>query len=138
MVTQLMNYTTAFLLLSYTRHHLLNTLLPLLRLTTLPPRGFTSVRPRVRDPGARIVSERTKKKFPRSFPPFDCVKEKMVPGIAIISGLGNAVGTGGSTARLFASKGYKVALLSRPRPEIDSLKKEIISAGGIVRCAILL
>lgn len=49
------------------------------------------------------------------------------------SGLGNGVGTGSSTARLFALDGYRVALISRPRKEIAALKQEIEAAGGIVR-----
>ena len=48
-----------------------------------------------------------------------------------MSGLGNAAGTGAATARLFASKlGYRVALVSRPRKDVDDLKKEIVDKGG--------
>ena len=55
--------------------------------------------------------------------------------IIVVSGLGNGTGVGASTARLFASQlGYRVALVSRPRKEVDQLKKCINSAGpGSVR-----
>jgi short-subunit dehydrogenase len=52
--------------------------------------------------------------------------------IVVVSGLGNATGTGASVARLFASEGFRVALVSRPRHEVDSLKAEINKAGGQV------
>ncbi|GAA5970296.1 hypothetical protein JCM21900_001035 [Sporobolomyces salmonicolor] len=51
--------------------------------------------------------------------------------IVVVSGLGNGTGTGASVARLFAKQlGYRVALLSRPRKEVDELKTEIKNAGG--------
>ncbi|CEQ42283.1 SPOSA6832_04068 [Sporobolomyces salmonicolor] len=51
--------------------------------------------------------------------------------IVVVSGLGNGTGTGASAARLFAKElGYRVALLSRPRKEVDELKNEIKNAGG--------
>lgn len=38
-----------------------------------------------------------------------------------------------ATARLFAAKvGYRVALVSRPRKDVEDLKQEIIANGGIV------
>lgn len=53
--------------------------------------------------------------------------------IIVISGLGNAVGTGAAVARLFSSQlGYRVALLSRPRKDVEDLKKDIVAAGGVV------
>ena len=52
--------------------------------------------------------------------------------IVVVSGLGNATGTGASCARLFAREGYLVALVSRPRQEVDELTKEINQAGGTV------
>ena len=52
--------------------------------------------------------------------------------IVVASGLGNATGTGASCARLFAQEGYLVALVSRPRQEVDDLTKEINQAGGTV------
>ncbi|CEQ42597.1 SPOSA6832_04428 [Sporobolomyces salmonicolor] len=51
--------------------------------------------------------------------------------IVVVSGLGNGTGTGASVARLFAKQlGYRIALLSRPRKEVDELKNEIKNAGG--------
>jgi len=51
--------------------------------------------------------------------------------ILAVSGLGNATGTGAAVARLFASQlGYRVALISRPRKEVDDLRDEIERAGG--------
>jgi NADP-dependent 3-hydroxy acid dehydrogenase YdfG len=52
--------------------------------------------------------------------------------IVVVSGLGNCTGTGGETARLFGKEGFRVALLSRPRPEVDQLKQEINKNGGMV------
>jgi NAD(P)-dependent dehydrogenase (short-subunit alcohol dehydrogenase family) len=52
--------------------------------------------------------------------------------IVVISGLGNAQGTGAACARLFSSAlGYRVALLSRPRKDVDDLRAEIVAAGGV-------
>ncbi|KAL8293770.1 hypothetical protein RQP46_000471 [Phenoliferia psychrophenolica] len=51
--------------------------------------------------------------------------------ICVVSGLGNASGTA-ATARLFAvTLGYRVALVSRPRKDVEDLKKEIIASGGV-------
>lgn len=71
--------------------------------------------------------------------------------IAVISGLGNGVGTGAATARGAFEKlspsfqllliptthaafslalGYRIALVSRPRKEIEDLKNEIHAWGG--------
>lgn len=51
----------------------------------------------------------------------------------VVSGLGNAQGTGAACARLFAKQpAYKVALISRPRQEVDDLCAEIKAAGGCV------
>lgn len=53
------------------------------------------------------------------------------PPILVVSGLGNGVGTGAATARLFSAKlGYRIALLSRPRHEVNDLRDSIIAAGG--------
>ena len=53
--------------------------------------------------------------------------------IVVVSGLGNAQGTGAACARLFSNQlGYKLALISRPRAEVDNLASEINSAGGTV------
>ncbi|GAA6043608.1 hypothetical protein JCM8097_008285 [Rhodosporidiobolus ruineniae] len=50
--------------------------------------------------------------------------------ILIVSGLGNATGTGAAVARLFASQlNYRVALVSRPRREVDDLASEINGTG---------
>ncbi|GAA5872956.1 hypothetical protein JCM8547_003274 [Rhodosporidiobolus lusitaniae] len=51
----------------------------------------------------------------------------MSRGILAVSGLGNASGTGAAVARLFASEGFLVALISRPRGEVDQLANEINS-----------
>lgn len=51
--------------------------------------------------------------------------------IAVVSGLGNAQGTGAATARLLAQHGYRVALVSRPRSEVNLLQTEITRAGGV-------
>jgi len=46
--------------------------------------------------------------------------------VLVVSGLGNCVGTGAAVARLFAARhDFRVALLSRPRREVDELKAEI-------------
>ncbi|GAA5936468.1 uncharacterized protein JCM15063_001895 [Sporobolomyces koalae] len=50
--------------------------------------------------------------------------------IVVVSGLGNATGTGAAVARLFGSEGFRVALVSRPRREVDALKAEINQSGG--------
>lgn len=53
--------------------------------------------------------------------------------IVIISGIGNAQGTGASCARLFASQlGYRIALVARPRKELQDLRDEIKKDGGEV------
>ncbi|KAL8281489.1 hypothetical protein RQP46_006173 [Phenoliferia psychrophenolica] len=53
------------------------------------------------------------------------------PGTAIIAGLGNSTGTGAATARLFASKGFRVALISRTPSELQKFAEELTSAGGV-------
>ncbi|BGP16887.1 hypothetical protein JCM10213_007332 [Rhodosporidiobolus nylandii] len=50
--------------------------------------------------------------------------------IVVVSGLGNCTGTGSATARLFASLGFRVALVSRPRKEVEQLAQEIGAKGG--------
>ncbi|BGP48893.1 hypothetical protein JCM10450v2_004772 [Rhodotorula kratochvilovae] len=51
--------------------------------------------------------------------------------IVAVSGLGSATGTGAAVARLFSSAlGYRVALISRARKEVDALRDEINKAGG--------
>ncbi|KAI5481389.1 hypothetical protein MNV49_005011 [Pseudohyphozyma bogoriensis] len=51
-------------------------------------------------------------------------------GTAVIAGVGNGTGVGASTARLFASKGYSVALISRSADELDKLASSIKASGG--------
>ncbi|GAA6012897.1 hypothetical protein JCM11491_006217 [Sporobolomyces phaffii] len=53
--------------------------------------------------------------------------------IVVVSGLGNATGTGAAAARLFAERGFRVALVSRPRPDVDALETEIRHHGGTAR-----
>ncbi|GAA6004151.1 uncharacterized protein JCM10292_007262 [Rhodotorula paludigena] len=51
--------------------------------------------------------------------------------ILVVSGLGNATGTGAAVARLFAQElGYRVALVSRPRQEVEELRNEIRRQGS--------
>ncbi|GAA5848907.1 hypothetical protein JCM3766R1_000674 [Sporobolomyces carnicolor] len=51
--------------------------------------------------------------------------------IVVVSGLGNCTGTGAATARLFArERRHRVALLSRPRPEVERLRQDIVDGGG--------
>ncbi|KAI6126682.1 hypothetical protein F5141DRAFT_1060397 [Pisolithus sp. B1] len=45
-------------------------------------------------------------------------------------GVGNATGTGASAARLFAQKGYKVALISRGPESLNKLAEELSQHGG--------
>ncbi|GAA5924001.1 hypothetical protein JCM3775_005570 [Rhodotorula graminis] len=53
--------------------------------------------------------------------------------ILAVSGLGNATGTGAAVARLFSQQlGYRIALISRPRKDVDDLRDEIDKAGGTV------
>jgi len=53
--------------------------------------------------------------------------------ILAVSGLGNATGTGAAVARLFSQQlGYRIALISRPRKDVDDLRDEIKKAGGVV------
>ncbi|KAI5480550.1 hypothetical protein MNV49_000246 [Pseudohyphozyma bogoriensis] len=53
------------------------------------------------------------------------------PPVLVVSGLGNGVGTGAATARLFAAQlGYRVALVSRPRQEVQDLKSDINKLAG--------
>ncbi|KAM0753249.1 short-chain dehydrogenase/reductase SDR [Meredithblackwellia eburnea MCA 4105] len=52
--------------------------------------------------------------------------------IVAVSGLGNGVGTGAAVARLFSAQlGYRVALISRPRKEINDLAADIKAHGGV-------
>ncbi|GAA5826465.1 hypothetical protein JCM11251_002382 [Rhodosporidiobolus azoricus] len=51
--------------------------------------------------------------------------------IIVISGLGNGTGTGAAVARLFASQlNYRVALVSRPRKEVNELAEELNKGGS--------
>ena len=52
--------------------------------------------------------------------------------IVVIAGVGAGNGTGAATARLFASKGYSIALIARRKEELEGLANEIIAAGGDV------
>lgn len=53
--------------------------------------------------------------------------------ICVVSGLGNAAGTGAACAHLWASKGFKVALVSRPRKDVTDLCDKIKKEGGDAR-----
>ncbi|KAF8977286.1 short-chain dehydrogenase/reductase SDR [Cyathus striatus] len=53
-----------------------------------------------------------------------------VKNVLVVVGLGNGTGTGGSTARLFAKKGYSVALIARGADYVKNLAEEIIASGG--------
>lgn len=48
----------------------------------------------------------------------------------VVAGVGNGTGTGTSAARLFAQKGYKVALISRGPESLNKLAKELSQQGG--------
>jgi len=50
--------------------------------------------------------------------------------IVVVAGVGNGSGTGGSTARIFAQAGYRVALIARNADNLDSAAKVINAAGG--------
>ncbi|KAF9043630.1 short-chain dehydrogenase/reductase SDR [Hymenopellis radicata] len=50
--------------------------------------------------------------------------------VAIIAGLGSGTGTGAATARLFARKGYAIALISRNSETLNSVAQEITAAGA--------
>ncbi|KAF9530714.1 short-chain dehydrogenase/reductase SDR [Crepidotus variabilis] len=50
--------------------------------------------------------------------------------VFVVLGVGNGLGTGGATARLFAKNGYEVALIARGGNTLESLAKEINSNGG--------
>ncbi|KAF9002190.1 NAD(P)-binding protein [Cyathus striatus] len=53
-----------------------------------------------------------------------------VKKVIVVVGLGNGTGTGGSTARLFAKKGYSVALIARGADHVKNLAEEINASGG--------
>ncbi|KAI6096066.1 hypothetical protein EDD16DRAFT_1501019 [Pisolithus croceorrhizus] len=48
----------------------------------------------------------------------------------VVAGVGNGTGTGASAARLFAQKGYKVALISRGPESLNKLAEELSQHGG--------
>ncbi|KAI6126684.1 hypothetical protein F5141DRAFT_350839 [Pisolithus sp. B1] len=48
----------------------------------------------------------------------------------VVAGVGNGAGTGASAARLFAQKGYKVALISRGQESLNKLAEELSQHGG--------
>lgn len=50
--------------------------------------------------------------------------------VLVVAGLGTGAGTGGATARLFAQKGYTVALIARGSDSVHKIAEEITSAGG--------
>ncbi|KDR71621.1 hypothetical protein GALMADRAFT_229580 [Galerina marginata CBS 339.88] len=50
--------------------------------------------------------------------------------VLVVAGLGNGSGTGAATARLFAKKGYSVALIARGAEVVDKLADEINNSGG--------
>ncbi|KIJ50892.1 hypothetical protein M422DRAFT_130801, partial [Sphaerobolus stellatus SS14] len=50
--------------------------------------------------------------------------------ILVVAGIGDGSGTGGSTARLFAKNGYRVAVISRSPEATSKTAAEINAAGG--------
>ncbi|KIJ23325.1 hypothetical protein M422DRAFT_276123, partial [Sphaerobolus stellatus SS14] len=50
--------------------------------------------------------------------------------ILVVAGIGDGSGTGGSTARLFAENGYRVAVISRSPEATSKTAAEINAAGG--------
>ncbi|CAK5278209.1 unnamed protein product [Mycena citricolor] len=50
--------------------------------------------------------------------------------IVVVAGIGNGSGTGAAAARLFASEGYTVALISRGADSLNALVQSIKSSGG--------
>jgi len=50
--------------------------------------------------------------------------------VVVVAGVGNGSGTGGSTARIFAQAGYRVALIARNADNLSSAAKAINAAGG--------
>lgn len=55
--------------------------------------------------------------------------------IIVISGLGNGVGVGAEVGRLFSRElGYRIALVSRPRQDVEDLAASINEEGGEVSC----
>ncbi|EAU83574.2 short-chain dehydrogenase/reductase SDR [Coprinopsis cinerea okayama7 len=50
--------------------------------------------------------------------------------VLVVAGLGTGAGTGAATARLFAQKGYNVALIARGADSVNKLSEEINAAGG--------
>ncbi|KIM62884.1 hypothetical protein SCLCIDRAFT_1214680 [Scleroderma citrinum Foug A] len=48
----------------------------------------------------------------------------------IVAGIGSGTGTGASAARLFAQKGYRIALISRGQEPLNKLTKELSQNGG--------
>ncbi|PIL35442.1 hypothetical protein GSI_02169 [Ganoderma sinense ZZ0214-1] len=50
--------------------------------------------------------------------------------LLIVAGIGNGSGTGAATARLFAKKGYRVALIARNAEHLNRFAGEINSEGG--------
>lgn len=50
--------------------------------------------------------------------------------VLVVAGLGNGSGTGAATARLFAKKGFNVALIARGKDIVEKLSEEIRSSGG--------
>ncbi|KAF8991736.1 hypothetical protein BDQ17DRAFT_1546731 [Cyathus striatus] len=50
--------------------------------------------------------------------------------VLVVVGLGNGTGTGASTARLFAKKGFSVALIARGAEHVKKLAEEINASGG--------
>ncbi|KAF7329306.1 hypothetical protein MKEN_00191700 [Mycena kentingensis (nom. inval.)] len=55
---------------------------------------------------------------------------RMVSQVAVIAGVGNGSGTGGAVARLFAQKGYTIALVSRGEASLKALASSIGTSGG--------
>ncbi|TBU40317.1 NAD-P-binding protein [Dichomitus squalens] len=50
--------------------------------------------------------------------------------LLVVAGIGNGSGTGAATARLFAKKGYRVALVARNADHLNRLAGEINNEGG--------
>jgi len=48
-------------------------------------------------------------------------------GTVVIAGVGNGTGTGASTARLFGSRGYNVALIARRADDLEAFAKQLRS-----------
>jgi NADP-dependent 3-hydroxy acid dehydrogenase YdfG len=50
-------------------------------------------------------------------------------GIFVVAGVGNGSGTGAASAGIFASAGYKVALIARNADSLNKLADELKASG---------